>query len=87
VAFEQKPNTGALFRNDQKEAETHADYRGDCTIDGKQYYINSWLKEGKGGKKYMSLSFKPKQARQGNGRQQDNRARDTDPGFDDSIPF
>lgn len=53
-------NRGALFRNERKEAETHADYNGTINVNGQEFWINSWLKESKGGKKYMSLSVKPK---------------------------
>lgn len=53
-------NRGALFKNERKEAETHADYNGTINVGGTEYWINSWLKESKGGKKYMSLSVKPK---------------------------
>ena len=55
-------NRGALFRNERKEAETHADYNGTLNVNGQEFWINSWLKESKGGKKYMSLSIKPKDA-------------------------
>ena len=53
-------NRGALFRNERKEAETHADYNGTINVNGQEFWINSWLKESKGGKKYMSRSVKPK---------------------------
>lgn len=55
-------NRGALFRNERKEAETHADYNGTINVNGQEFWINSWLKESKAGKKYMSLSVKPKDA-------------------------
>ena len=34
MAFEQKPNTGSLFKNDRKESDTHPDYKGSALIDG-----------------------------------------------------
>jgi len=55
-------NRGTLFKNDKKEQETHADYNGTINIDGKDYWLNAWVKEGKAtGKKFFSLSVKPKQ--------------------------
>jgi len=33
MAYEQKPNTGSLFKNDRKEADTHPDYKGSALID------------------------------------------------------
>jgi len=59
MAFEQRENSGALFRNDRKEKDTHPDYNGTANIEGVDYYINAWLKEGKSGK-FFSFSFKRK---------------------------
>jgi uncharacterized protein (DUF736 family) len=53
---------GSTFKNDRKEKETHPDYTGTCQIDGKEYYISTWVKESKSGKKYFSHSFKAKEA-------------------------
>jgi hypothetical protein len=49
--------TGALFRNDRKEKPSHPDYRGDCTIRGKKFWMSAWIKEGAKGK-FMSLPFR-----------------------------
>lgn len=58
---------GMLSRNDRKQNPNHPDFRGTCTINGVEYWIDGWTKDGKpGGKmegrKYFSLSFKPKNA-------------------------
>lgn len=59
MAYEQKDMSGSLFKND-KESDKHPDYKGSCTINGTQYWMAAWLKEGKNGK-WMSFSFKPKE--------------------------
>ncbi len=60
MAFEQKDNSGAVFSNTKKEKDTHPDRTGDCTIDGRKYWISGWVKQDKNGKQFLSLSFKPK---------------------------
>lgn len=61
MAFETKPNSGSMFKNDQKEQDTHADYRGSALIDGVDYWMDAWIKTAESGRKWMSFSFKPKQ--------------------------
>ena len=56
--------TGALFLQEDKENENWADFKGSCTIDGVEYWMDGWKKKGKeSGKKFISLAFKPKQER------------------------
>jgi hypothetical protein len=63
MAYEKRDGSGSLFKNDRKEQPNHADYRGDILIDGQEYWLSAWIKEGKNGK-FMSLAAKPKEARQ-----------------------
>lgn len=66
MAYEQKPNTGSLFKNDRKEADTHPDYKGSALIDGLgDCWLDAWINTAKDGSRYMSLKIKPKEARQG----------------------
>ena len=53
-------NRGALFRVEEKKDPKHADYSGNINADGKDYWLSGWIKTSKEGKKYMSLSVKPK---------------------------
>ena len=57
MAFEQRDNSGALFKNSRKEKVTHPDYRGPCMVGGVELEVSAWLKTSGNGTKYMSLSF------------------------------
>lgn len=56
-----RTNTGSIFTNDRKEKDTHPDSTGSANIDGKEYWINAWRKTSQNGKKFLSLSFRPKE--------------------------
>lgn len=51
---------GTLGENLYKKTEAHPDMKGKCQIEGVEYNISGWLKEGKNGSFY-SLSFSVKQ--------------------------
>lgn len=88
MSYEQRDNSGSLFKNDRKESDRHPDYQGTATIDGKQFYMSAWLKEGRNGK-WMSFAFKPKlmsdRGSPPTGGRNDPRPSQQDP--DDDLPF
>lgn len=92
-----KPGSFSLFKNDRKERDSHPDYAGNgVNLDGTPCWINAWLKETRDGKKFFSISIKPKEARQDDGFRSGERAGgggsggfSGSDGFDpsDEIPF
>jgi hypothetical protein len=60
MAYEVKPNTGSLFKNEKREADTHAHAKGSALIDGVEYWVDAWTNTSANGTKYQSLKFKPK---------------------------
>ena len=82
MAFEQRDNSGTLFKNARKENPSHADYNGSIMVDGVMYWINAWIKDGAKGK-FMSLSVKPKEGVKANKPTQRRNA----PDDDSEIPF
>lgn len=58
--------TGSLFKNDKGDNEKRPDYKGQCEIDGVQYWISSWILEAgpntkRPGERFMSLKFEAKE--------------------------
>lgn len=59
MAYEQRDNSGSIFKNDRKEKDSHPDRTGTAMIDGVMYYVSGWLKTGAKGQ-FLSLAFKRK---------------------------
>lgn len=73
-------NKGTLGKNKRREKDTHPEYAGQATIDGKDFWISAWVKtSSRDGEKFFSLSFREKQ----------ERTRDVTPAEmpDDDVPF
>lgn len=59
MAYETKPGTWSLFRNDKGDNEKAPDYKGKLvTPDGHEFEIAGWLRESQKGVKYMSGTVK-----------------------------
>jgi len=65
MAFQQKNNSGSLFKNDKKQSDKHPDYKGTAIVDGVNKNIAAWIKTSQTGKKYMSLSIQDPQPKSG----------------------
>lgn len=82
-------NRGALFRNDKATSDKHPTHTGKVNVEGRDYYLNAWVKEGKRGK-FFSLSVKPVDEQPGGHpdrfRKPPTRA-DMKADMDDEIPF
>lgn len=62
MAYEQKEMSGSIFKNEKKEKDSHPNMTGSALIDGVEYWVSAWTKEGKKGR-WQSLAFKRKDAR------------------------
>jgi uncharacterized protein (DUF736 family) len=87
MAFEQRDNSGSIFRNEKKEKENHPDYKGSCMVGGVEMWMSSWLKTGANGTKFMSFSFQPKEQQQAQPAARAKPAPAAAPEFDDDMPF
>lgn len=63
MAYEQKPNTGSLFRNKEKKDDKDRDMSGSAQIAGVDYWISGYTNETADGAKWLKLQFKPKEDR------------------------
>lgn len=59
---EKYDNSGALFKAKPNDNPKWPQYEGSATINGSEYWLSAWIKEGKNGK-FFSLAFKPKEDR------------------------
>lgn len=64
MAYEQRNDSGSLFKNTDKGKDTHPDYKGSAQVDGVDYWMDAWIKKSESGRAWMSFSFKRKEAKQ-----------------------
>lgn len=60
MAYEQRELSGSLFKNEKRETDKHPNMQGSALINGVEYWVSAWTKEGAKGK-WQSLAFKPKE--------------------------
>ena len=55
-------NSGVPFKNTNKNSDKHPDYKGTIDVNGTEFWLSAWIKDGKKGK-FMSLAVQPKENR------------------------
>jgi len=55
-------NRFSLFKNEKKTKDTQPGYTGSINVEGVEYYLDAWVKDGKSGK-FFSGSIKRKDAK------------------------
>lgn len=57
-------NRGTISKNTRKTEDNHPDIAGQINVDGRDYWLNGWLKKNSNdGSSFYSLTVKPKQDR------------------------
>lgn len=57
--FKHKDNTGSIFSNDKKGNEKAPDYKGTINVEGKEFSIALWVREGNKGKFFSTKIEQP----------------------------
>lgn len=65
-------NRGILSRNTNRKSDSHPEFSGTINVDGTDYWLSAWVKEGNKGK-FFSLSVKQKELRTESAQFQDDR--------------
>lgn len=78
-----RENSGSIRKNDRKEKETHADYKGQANVGGVEYWISAWVKKSEDGS-WLSLAFDAKEKREEKPAAPKTKPADD---FADDIPF
>ena len=62
MAYEQKDNSGSLFRNDKRETDSQPHAKGSALIEGVEFWVSAWTNTSeRTGEKYQKLSFTRKE--------------------------
>ena len=84
MAWEVRDMSGSVFKNNRRDRDTSPNLTGSGMVFGKEVWINAWVKTDKNGEKWISFSFKEKEAKP----QQDQAETKTAAQLtDDEIPF
>lgn len=60
MSYEQKDGRGILFKNRDKREVNHSDWNGELRLDGKDFWLNGYVKKDRNGNDYISITTKPK---------------------------
>ncbi len=60
-----RDNTGAIWKNEKREKDTHPHFTGNATIDGVDYWVSAWKRDddARENAPLLKFSFKVKEDR------------------------
>lgn len=89
MAYEQRDNSGSLFKNNKPRNDKSPQWSGKAMIDGKMRFFDAWEKTDKNGNRWFSCSFKQMEQvkTQIEREQEQSQIRAHDDFEDSEIPF
>lgn len=63
MTWEQRDETGSLFRAKERKTDNSPELTGSAKIAGVEYWVSGWTKKTRDGDKWLSLAFTPKDAK------------------------
>lgn len=57
--YEQKDNSGALFKNNRRQKDTDPHYTGKIVVNGQVFWVSGWSNESQSGERYLSVKVRP----------------------------
>jgi len=93
MAYEMRPGSGSLFRNDKKTTDKHPSMKGKVMLpNGEVRWLSAWTKKTAAGDTWVSLSIGELVQSQGGGMVLDSHNQAKGNGYqpqgaDDDIPF
>ena len=84
MSYQEKDQSGSLFKNDRKERDSQPDWTGKAIVNGTPVYVSGWNKDGR-----ISLAFKNRPGNVGSSSKPEDEPQQGGGGspMDDSIPF
>ncbi len=93
MAYEMRPGSGSLFRNDKKTTDKHPNLKGKVMLpNGEVRWLSAWSKKTASGDTWLSISVGDLVQQQGGGMVLDSHNQAKGNGYapqggDDDIPF
>jgi hypothetical protein len=54
-------NSGIMFRNNDRQKDSHPEFKGSITVEGQEYWLSAWVNEGPKGK-FFGIKLNPKES-------------------------
>ena len=81
-------NRGSIWKNDDKQKDTHPDFKGSLDVNGVEYWVSAWKRKEGANPKAPALSFsiQPKEQATQESTSQSSQSFQQ-PEYEDDIPF